>query len=123
MPNDKKLTRDIIIQYITQKYATPPEHLWKKFPNYIVFRKQSNHKWYAIIMDVPKSKLGFNDDTVVNILDIKCPPDLIGSFIDNKAYFPAYHMNKEHWISILLEELSSSDNNIFNLIDLSYELV
>lgn len=119
----EKLTRNIIFHYVEKKYNTLPEYLWKKFPNYAVLRKQSTNKWYGIIMNVPKSKIGFNDKTFVDILNIKCPPDLIGSFIDNKTYFPAYHMNKEHWLSILLEAVPPSDSkNIFNLIDLSYEL-
>lgn len=76
-------------------------------------------------MSIQKEKLGFADDkTWITVLNLKCPPELIGSFIDNKVYFPAYHMNKEHWLSILLEAVSFSDSrNVFNLIDLSYKLI
>lgn len=120
----EKLTRDMIFRYVKEKYGTMPEYLWQKFPRHAVFRKQTDKKWYGIVMNIPKSKLGFDDETSVDVLDVKCPPDLIGSFIDNKIYFSAYHMNKEHWISILLEAVPPSDtNNVFNLIDLSYELV
>ncbi len=41
-----------------KKYKAEPEFLWKRFPDYAVFRHQDNRKWFAIIMDVPAEKLG-----------------------------------------------------------------
>ncbi|HIX84108.1 MAG TPA: MmcQ/YjbR family DNA-binding protein [Candidatus Megamonas gallistercoris] len=121
----ERLTRDSIFHYVKEKYQTEPEYLWAKFPDYAVLRKRSKNKWYGIIMNIQKEKLSFADDkTWITVLNLKCPPELIGSFIDNKVYFPAYHMNKEHWLSILLEAVSFSDSrNVFNLIDLSYKLI
>lgn len=121
----ERLTRNSIFHYVKEKYQTEPEYLWAKFPDYAVLRKRSKNKWYGIIMNIQKEKLGFADDkTWITVLNLKCPPELIGSFIDNKVYFPAYHMNKEHWLSILLEAVSFSDSrNVFNLIDLSYKLI
>ncbi len=70
---------------------------------------------------VEKNKLGIDSDDRVDILDVKCDPILIGSLIQNEGYFPAYHMNKTHWITILLDG-SVPKEEIFNLIDLSYDL-
>ena len=39
-----------------------------------------------------------------------------------KGFRPAYHMNKNHWISILLND-SVSDDQIFPLLELSYDSV
>ena len=55
------------------------------------------------------------------MLNVKADPILIGSLLSLPGYFPAYHMNKENWISILLEE-SDLDKNIRNLLQMSYEL-
>lgn len=55
------------------------------------------------------------------MLNVKADPILIGSLLPLPGYFPAYHMNKENWISILLEE-SDLDKNIRNLLQMSYEL-
>ncbi len=46
---------------------------------------------------------------------------MIGSLRLSKGFLPAYHMNKEHWITILLDG-SVEREKIKQLIDLSYEL-
>ena len=47
---EKRTLRDKIIQFAADQYGTQPEHLWSKYPNYVVLRN-NNNKWYAIIMD------------------------------------------------------------------------
>lgn len=72
-------------------------------------------------MDVQKHKLGIQGNEQVDILNIKCDALTIGSLIKNKGFMPAYHMNKEHWVTIILDG-SVLKNEIFNLLDLSFEL-
>ena len=110
----KNYDRNEIFQYAK-------ERLWMKFPNYAVLRNSNNSKWYAAIMDVQKQKLGLKGKEYVDILDVKCDPIMIGSLLNSKGYLPAYHMNKSTWITILLDGSISKDE-IFNLIDLSYEM-
>jgi predicted DNA-binding protein (MmcQ/YjbR family) len=42
--------------------------------------------------------------------------------VNNEGVFKAYHMNKEHWISVLLDG-SVSEEEIAFLINMSYTLV
>ena len=72
-------------------------------------------------MNIPIKKLGIESDKNIDILNIKCDPIMIGSLIDNKRYFPAYHMNKEHWITLFIDKIPQKE--IFGLIDLSFEIV
>ena len=46
---------------------------------------------------------------------------LVGSLRMKSGFLPAYHMNKNLWISIVLEGLEN-DGMIKNLIDWSYQL-
>lgn len=117
----KIISRDDVFQYAKEHFGTEPEYLWKNFPNYIVLRHKENSKWYAILMDVSKNKIGMKGNEEIDILDVKCEPIMIGSLLENKGYLPAYHMNKEHWVTILLDGSVTKDE-IFNLLDLSYEL-
>lgn len=111
-----------IVQYIKDKYNAEPEFLWKKFPEYAVFRNKDNSKWFGIIMHkISKEKLGFKNNENVDILDLKCDPILIGSLRNGVNYLPAYHMNKEHWITALLDSSLPIDD-ILRLIDMSYDL-
>lgn len=57
----------------------------------------------------------------VDVLNVKGDPMLIASLRGQMGYFPAYHMNKEKWISILLGQ-AEFDESIQNLLALSYEL-
>lgn len=113
--------RQDVFGYAKSKYGTEPEYLWERDPHSAVLRHKSNKKWYAIAMNVRKELLGVESDGNTDILNVKCDPILIGSLLHNDGYFPAYHMNKTHWITILLDGTVKKEE-IFNLIDLSYDM-
>lgn len=119
---NKCLQRERIIKYMYDTYGTKPEHLWAKTPDASVFRNADSKKWYALIMNISKNKLGLDSEEKVDVLNVKCSPIIIGSLLSKKGFFPAYHMNKNTWISIILDD-SVSDENILPLLELSYESV
>lgn len=115
------ITRNEIFEYVKQKYATVPEYLWQKYPNYAVLRHKNNEKWYAVIMNVSKGKLGLDGKEEIDIINIKCYSEMIGSLRKEKGVLPAYHMNKEYWISIVLDSTFSKEK-VFELLDVSFEI-
>jgi len=110
-----------IFKYAKENFDSEPEYLWNKFPDYAVLRHKSNLKWYAVIMNVPENKLHIGGKKNIDIIDVKCDPLIIGSLLNEKGFLPAYHMNKEKWITIVLDG-SVSDDEIYHLLDMSYEL-
>ncbi len=110
-----------VIKYVKEKYNDELEYLWEKFPNNAVFRNKDNKKWYAILLILPKRKLGIDEDGNVEIIDLRIKPSLIGDLIDNEKYFSGYHMNKKNWFTIKLDG-SVSVKEICNWIDESYEI-
>ena len=62
--------RERIIEFVKEKYKSEPEYLWNRFPEYAVFRHSDNKKWFGIIMNVRKRKLGLDSDEVVDILNV-----------------------------------------------------
>ena len=58
---------------------------------------------------------------IIDILNVKSDPLLIGSLRGQEGYFPAYHMNKEKWLSIQLGK-PELDDAMKNLLSLSHEL-
>ena len=110
-----------VLKYTKEKYGTEPEFLWEKTPDGAVLRHRDNLKWYAVILTVEKKKLGLSEDGEVRALNLKCKPDMISYLVDNRKYFPAYHMNKEHWISVVLDGTVPKPE-IFNLIDISWQM-
>ena len=107
-------------QFIQDNYSTEPDYPWIKYPNYQVFRHGSNKKWFALIMDVPKNKLGLPETDILEVANLKCHPALIGSLLGEDGFFPAYHMSKASWITVALDG-SVADEKIKMLLDVSYE--
>lgn len=116
-----KSYRDDILKYALKTYATIPDYPWMSLPGYAVLRHKDNKKWYGIIMDVPKDKLGLSGKKTVDVLEIKCDPVMIGSLLTKRGFLPAYHMNRGNWITILLDT-SVDKEMIFSLLEISYEL-
>lgn len=114
------MTKTELSSYITEQYAADPDFPWMKYPNYAVFR-HNDKKWFALVMDVPKEKLGVQGDGCLDIVNLKCDPIMIGSLLSEPGFFPAYHMNRENWISVALDG-SVSEEKLKMLIDISYDL-
>lgn len=113
--------KDEMVKFITEQYGDNPEYLWAKTPDYAVFRHQTNQKWYAIFMNIPYDRLGIKNNQTVDIINVKCDHIMIGSLLEEKGFYPAYHMSKTHWITIALDG-SVDTQKIKALIDISYEL-
>ena len=118
--------RQEVLRYVKKKYATEPEHLWKSYPTYEVLRHKSvpgekKAKWYGIIMDVKASSLGLPGEDYVDILDVKLERDMVDFLKNVRGYLPAYHMNKQSWITILLDGTVPMEN-IKQQIDESFLL-
>ena len=118
---EKRVDRKEIFEYVKKQYGTIPEYLWSSSPDIAVLRHQ-NGKWYAVIMNVEKSKLGLNGDGTVEIIDVKCDPEMTGMIIQTYGFLPGYHMNKQHWITILLDG-TVGESKILDFLDMSYDLI
>ena len=57
---------------------------------------------FAVIIEIPKSKIGFNSDELINVVNLKCDPLLIGSLLIDEGIHKGYHMNKNYCITIQL---------------------
>ena len=108
-----------LINKILETYPCEANHPWIKYPNNEVFRHPGNRKWFALVMDVPKNKLGLAGSDVIDVVNLKCDPILISSLRKEPGIFPAYHMNKANWISVALDG-SVPDELIKMLLDMSY---
>ncbi len=106
--------------YISETYNVDKDCPWERYPNFAVFRHGSSRKWFAVIMDLPGSKLGLQDDNIIDVVNLKCDPVLIGSLLMEPGFFPAYHMNKGLWISVVLDG-SVPDEKLKMLLDMSFE--
>ncbi|RSX55663.1 YjbR [Bifidobacterium dolichotidis] len=112
---------DPILDYCKATYGTLPDRPWMKYPDYLVFRHADTGKWYMLIMEISAQKLGLASDEPKWVANLKCPPTQIDDLVQKPGILHAYHMNKKHWISVLLDG-TVAQAEIQDLIDQSYEL-
>ncbi len=116
----KQSFRRKVCEYIKEEYHGEPERLWRRFPDYLVIRHTDNHKWYALIMDVPADRLGLSAEGRVDILNVKMDdPMLADIMIRRDGIVRGYHISRGNWISILLDGTVPFDE-IKKMIDVSY---
>lgn len=115
----KDMDRQKIFAWAKQQYGTEPDYPWKD--NNAVLRHRDNHKWYAVLLEVSSTRLGLPGEETVDVLNVKCEPLLIGSLRTQPGFFPAYHMNKDKWLSILLDG-TVPEEEVKSLMDMSYGL-
>ena len=115
------MDREWVINYVKEKYDVEPEYLWKKYPTYCIFRNRETRKRFWLIGDVNNDKLQVWGEWKTDVLNVKSDPWMIEYLRTQWWYRPAYHMNKTNWISLLLGQLSTKDETIKTLIDISYK--
>ena len=58
----------------------------------------------------------------MEIVNLKCEPDLIPTLIRESGIYPAYHMNKQRWIPVDIERYEDAEK-FKMLVDMNYQLV
>ena len=113
------MTKQEFLKYCLNTYCTSPDYPFDEDIETAVLRHADNKKWYAIAMRVSRRKFGFDSDEVIDVVNLKLPTEMFGSFGAADGVYPAYHMNKLHWISVLLPD--APDDVVQFLTNVSFE--
>lgn len=113
--------KDFVFEYIREYMGAAPEYLWDGLPDAAAFRHSENKKWFALYMNISADKLDPKRSGRVDIMNVKCDPLIMGTFLLKDGFFPAYHMNKKHWLTVLLDGTVSADEAV-ELVCQSFEL-
>ena len=113
------MTKQAFLEYCQDIYGTLPDYPFDEDFLTAVLRHTDNRKWYAIVMRVSRRKFGFESDEVIDVVNLKLPTEMFGSFDVADGVYPAYHMNKLHWISVLLPD--APDEVVAFLTNASFE--
>lgn len=105
------------------------DHPWESDPSYTVLRHSDNRKWFALIFDASiEQLLRLKDDNLVreyasgeriDVVNLKVEPDMIEDIVQLPGVLPAFHMNRRHWITALLDG-SVDLNTLAPLVEMSY---
>ncbi len=114
------MDRQTVFDYIKKKYKVLPEYPWRRYDSNAVFRHNDNKKWFALVMEMQRDKLGFSGTEYVDVVNLKIDDMFFRDMIIREnGILPAYHMNKMHWITVLLDG-TVAEEKIFELIDMSF---
>lgn len=86
-----------------------------------VFRHENTGKWFALAMNISEAKLGKKGNMQTEVVNFKCSPEVIESIAGVEAgIYPAYHMNKTHWLTVALSECDF--DTVSWLLGISFDL-
>ena len=108
-----------IMAQVQKKYGNQLEYLWEKSPDTAVLRHEGNQKWYAVLMRIPWDKLEKGREGLVEAVNLK--HDQVADLLLKKGIYPAFHMNKRYWLSLVLDD-SLQDEEVIELIEKSWNL-
>ena len=116
-----KSVKQQVFDYVRKTYKVEPDYPFPIAPTYPVLRHSDNRKVFALIMDVPRSRLGLEGEERVEVVNLKCSAALSGALRKQAGILPGYHMHRESWITVLLDGTVPLED-ILPLVDLSYIL-
>ena len=109
------------VDFLHSYFNAPGDNPWAAEPNdsSTVYRCPNN-KWFALVMKIKFKNLGFESDEPVWAVNLKA--ENVEASTDKKSIFPAYHMNKKYWITVLLTAVTDFEK-LCELTKKSYALV
>lgn len=113
------MTKQEFLEYCLTTFGTVADYPFEEDFETAALRHKDNRKWYALVMKVSRRKFGVDSDEIIDVVNLKFPMELCATFDATDGVYPAYHMNKRHWISVLLPD--APDDVLQFLVNSSFE--
>ena len=110
-----------LIEVANRRYHTALEFLWAKSPPTAVLRRPETGKWYAVMTRLAANKLGLEHEELVEIVILHQTKECVSELLTQVGYYPAYHMNKQRWYAVILDETIST-TQLVERLNQSFEL-
>lgn len=119
-----------LAQHLKDKFGDSFDYPFAKYSQYASFRHPANNKWYALVFPLKLDKLdseikplaGSDVEREAEVINIKIDKGLLEELLEKPGIYPSYHMNKQSWISLIMDD-SLSDKEVFELVEASRALV
>ena len=109
------------VDFLHSYFNAPGDNPWAEEPdNSSTVYRCPNNKWFALVMQIKFKNLGFESDEPVWTVNLKA--ENVEAISDKKSIFPAYHMNKKYWITVLLTAVTDFEK-LCELTKKSFALV
>ena len=121
MDEQTPATREAMLRYARESYGTQPDCPFAGDTDSLVLRHEGSGRWFALLMRVKRGALGLPGEGRIDVMNVKIEPALAVSLREREGILPAYHMNKERWVSVLLDG-SVPEGLACALMDMSFEV-
>lgn len=115
------MTKDEFRTYVEDFYGIKYDCPFEDELDAWVFRHPNNKKWFALVMTIKKRKLGIDSDEYIDVVNLKCAPEIMDDLWREVGVFPAYHMSKKHWLTLALDG-SCANETVKWVTKISYDL-
>ena len=113
------MTRAELFDFCLTAYGTSPDYPFEGDLKTAVLRHSASKKWYALVMHLSPCRLGLSGEKHLDVVNLKLPTEMWGSFTPSEGVYPAYHMHKLHWVSVVLSQ--ATDELVRFLLHVSYQ--
>ena len=118
------MDRNSLFDFARERWGVEPDCPFADYPEAAVLRHTDSGKWFALVMPVKAEKLGLAGRArgeEVDVVNLKLQPPLVTMMLEKEGAFPAYHMNRKHWISVVLGS-AFPEGELLELLELSFRL-
>ena len=82
------MTKQSFLDYCLNTFGTSPDYPFDEDFETAVLRHADNRKWFALLMKVSRRKFGFDSDEPVDVVNLKLPVEMFGSFGKADGVYP-----------------------------------
>lgn len=97
------MNRNEFLSYVEDSFGVGYDCPFEDDLDTWVFRHPDNRKWFALVMRIKGHHIGIEGCEHVEVVNLKCAPEIMDDLWKLPGVFPAYHMNKKHWLTLALD--------------------
>ena len=113
------MTLNDLHDYLRKQYGAEGTKEYREDPGILVFARPDNGKWFAATKNIRCSSVDVAGDGRIDILNVRLDPGVVASLRKREGFRPAWHMNRNKWITVLLDG-SVTDDEIRDLVDKAF---
>ena len=106
--------------YILSHCEALTDHSFEEDPTVTIFRRADNNQRFAATKNVGRRSVDAGQMGRIDILNLSLDPRLVASLRTREGFRPAWRMNRNRWVTILLDG-TVPDDEIRSYLDMSYK--
>lgn len=106
--------------YIRSNFEATSDHSFEGDPTVTIFRRLDNNQRFAATKNVGCRSVNAGSTGRIDILNVSVKPRLVATLREREGFRPAWRMNSNKWVTILLDG-TVPDDEIQTLLGESYK--